>query len=370
MKISAPSKLFIAGEWAVLDAGNPGIVAAVNKRVWVEIEEGSKITVSVKDFNIYGVEGEFNGKELKWLNAKPEENEKLVFMKAAIESVLKFLEEWKAFRITSWGELSQIDVERKKKKIGFGSSAASVVATIAGILALHGWDIKNRKVKDIIYKLSAVAHYFAQGRIGSGFDIAASTYGGVFVYKRFDSEWLIKQFEEGKSIREIVSLEWPGLGIERLNIPEGFELLVGWTGESASTTFMIKKLNEWTRKYSEEKERIYKQIAELVKNLIEAWKTGKKERILELIRKNEDYLRELGEKSGIPIETPELRKLSEIANKNGGAGKLSGAGGGDCGIAVVFDSEISEKIKKEWEENGIQVLDVSLDLNGVEKEVL
>jgi len=368
MRISAPGKLFIAGEWAVLDAGNPGIVAAVNKRVWVEIEDDSKITVSVKDFDIHGIKGEFNGKELKWLNAKSEEEERLIFMKVAIETALGFLGEYKPFRITSWGELSQIEVNGEKKKIGFGSSAASVVATIAGVLALHEWDIKNRKVKDIIYKLSAVAHYFAQGKIGSGFDVAASTYGGIFVYKRFDPKWLVKKLEEGKTVKEVIELDWPGFEVTELDIPDGFELLVGWTGESASTTSMVKQLNEWAREKPEEKERIYKQVAELVKNLVEAWKTNDKKRILELIRKNEDYLRELGKKSGIPIETPELRKLSEIANKNGGAGKLSGAGGGDCGIAVVFDSEISEKIKKEWEENGIQVLDVSLDLNGVKKQ--
>ena len=367
MKISAPGKLFIAGEWAVLDVGNPGIVAAVNKRVWVEIEEHPRILVSVEDFGIQEVEGVFDGKNLEWKNAKPEEEDRLIFIKAAIEAALGFLKEWKPFRIRSWGELSQVEVNGEKKKIGFGSSAASVVATVAGLLALNGWDIQTRETKDIIYKLSAIAHYFAQGKIGSGFDVAASTYGGIFVYRRFDPDWLIEQFDAGKDIQDIVKSEWPGFEVTPLEIPEGFDLLVGWTGKSASTTILVKQVNEWAKEKPEEKKRIYKNIADLVEELIRVWKEQNRERILELIRKNEDYLRELGERSGVFIETPELRKLSDTANSLGGAGKLSGAGGGDCGIAVCFDPEVSEKIKKKWEDEGIWVLDVSLDRDGVKK---
>jgi phosphomevalonate kinase len=106
----------------------------------------------------------------------------------------------------------------------------------------------------------------------------------------------------------------------------------------------------------------------LVEELIEAWKSNDKMRILKLIRKNEDYLRELGEQSGLNIETETLLKLSNISNKNGGAGKLSGAGGGDCGIAITFDKKDSEKIKKEWEKNGIYFIDTVLSFEGVRKE--
>lgn len=45
-------------------------------------------------------------------------------------------------------------------------------------------------------------------------------------------------------------------------------------------------------------------------------------------------LQKLGEHVSFAIETKELKKLIDIANKYGG-GKSSGAGGGDCGIALV-----------------------------------
>ena len=38
LSYSAPGKLFISGEWAILEVGNHGLVAAVNNRVHVSLE--------------------------------------------------------------------------------------------------------------------------------------------------------------------------------------------------------------------------------------------------------------------------------------------------------------------------------------------
>jgi phosphomevalonate kinase len=369
IKISAPGKLFLSGEWSVLEVGNPGIVMSVNKRVHAEIEESEKIKVIVNDFSEKEFEAEFDGKELEWKNVNEEEKEYLKFMKGSIETVLQYLGEHKNFKIRSWGDLSEIILEDgKSKKVGFGSSAASVVAAIGGILALHGHDIEKREVRDVIYKLSAIAHYFVQGKVGSAFDVAASTYGGVFVYKRFDAKWLIEQMESGKSIKDVVGMEWPEFYVEELEIPEGFRLLIGWTKESASTSAMVKQLNEWAKQNQDEYKRLYDQIANLVRELIPAWKEKDKDKILEFLRMNETFLRELGERSGVSIETPDLKKLSEDANQHGAAGKLSGAGGGDCGIAVCFDYDTAEKVLSTWKENGFYIVDAGVDHSGIKKE--
>ncbi len=369
IEVSSPGKLFLSGEWAVLEIGNPGIVAAVNKRVHVEIEEAEEFSLTIDDFKIKDLPFSLENGEVKFGRELSDyEKEKLIFPKASIETAIKYLGKTKPFRLRSWGEISQIEVEGKPKKIGFGSSAASVVSFITGILAFNGINIEEKKTKDIIYKLSAIAHYFAQGKIGSAFDVAASTYGGIFAYKRFDPAWLMKQFEKGKTVKEIVESEWPEFLVEELEIPEGFRLDIAWTGDSASTSAMVKQINEFKEKNPEECKRIFNQIANLVKDLISAWKNKNKEKILENLRKNEIYLRELTEKSGVNIETPELRKLSEIANQCGAAGKLSGAGGGDCGIAVSFDEEISKKVRKAWKEAGFHLIDARIDYKGVEVE--
>lgn len=367
MQISAPGKLFLSGEWAVLELGNPGLVTAVNKRVFCEIEENEEITITVDDFNINGILADFDDK-LLLNNASQEEHEKLKFMKGAIETVLKYLDEYKKFKIRSWGEMSQIEIDGEQRKIGFGSSAAAVVATVAGLLAFHDHDITKRETKDVIYKLSTIAHYFAQGKVGSAFDVAASTYGGVFVYKRFDPKWLEQAIESGKSVKWIVESDWPGFYVEELTIPEDFRLEIGWTKESASTSEMVKQMKEFKEKNREEYNRIYSDIGNLVRDVIRFWKAHDKENIIKTLRKNEDYLRELGEKSGVNIETPALKSLAELANKVGGAGKLSGAGGGDCGIAVVFDDAKAEAIRKKWKDNGFYLIDATIDKNGVRKE--
>jgi phosphomevalonate kinase len=366
MQISAPGKLFLSGEWSVLEIGNPGIVTAVDKRVWVEIEEAGEISVSVDDFRIESARGEFRDGKFFWTSELTEEQrEKLKFCRGAMEAALNYLGEGKPFRIRSWGEMSQLEVDGEMKKIGFGSSAASVVAFVSGVLKHHGKDIGSREVKDRIYKLSTIAHYIVQGKVGSAFDVAASTYGGVFVYKRFDPKWLLERLEAGKSVREIVDQDWPGFQVEELEIPEGLDMIIGWTKGSASTSAMVKQMNGFKQESPEEYERLYDQLANLVRELIPVWKSGEREKILEILRRNEDILRELGEKSGVNIETPELRKLSEVANQAGGAGKLSGAGGGDCGIAISFNPDISERIRKGWEESGLYLVDAKMDKNGV-----
>ena len=188
----------------------------------------------------------------------------------------------------------------------------------------------------------------------------------MFVYQRFDPKWLIKKIETHESIKTIIEEEWPSFLVRPLKIPEDFELLVGWTKESASTSKMIKQLNEWKDSGNQkEYKRIYDNIADLVRKLIKAWEENDKNKILEYIRKNEEYLRELGDKSGVNIETEMLKLLSETANNLGGAGKLSGAGGGDCGIAICFDKETANKIKHAWENHGIIPLDVKIGVNGI-----
>lgn len=371
IKVSAPGKLFLSGEWAVLEVGNPGIVTSVNKRVFAEIEEADNISVTIDDFGIKDLGAEFDGNELKWDRELSEKEIKdTQFIKGSIETALKYLGDGakKGFRLRSWGEQSQVEIDGEARKVGFGSSAASVVATIAGVLALNGEDISQRGVKDKIYKLSATAHYFVQGKVGSAFDVAASTYGGIFVYKRFDPKWLLGKLEGGEDLKDVIDQEWSSFEVEELEIPEGFNLSIGWTKESASTSAMVKQLNEWAKTNQDEYKRLFDQIAGLVKEIISAWKEKNTDKVLELLRKNEDLLRELGEKSGVNIETPDLKKLSEIANSNGAAGKLSGAGGGDCGIAISFNNEVAEKVKTEWQNSGLYIIDATVDYNGVKAD--
>jgi len=366
IEVSAPGKLILAGEWSVLEKGNPGIVTAVNRRIHVALEESESIRATAVDFHIHDIGGELEGDRFRWQGDLTDDQEKkLLFMRGAIEAALQYLGDFRPFSIRIRGDLASSDRDDDVRKIGFGSSAAAVVSCVAAILAFHGIALSSRQARDLIYKISTAAHYLAQGRIGSAIDVAASTYGGVFVYRRFDPRWLLDSLSSGSSLSEIAAMEWPGLVVEQLEIPDGLDFAVAWTGNPASTSAMVEKMNRWASKHPAEQRKIYGRLAALVNDLIDAWRRNRRETILSLTRQNEVYLRQLGELSGVGIETPELKRLSDIAERHGGAGKLSGAGGGDCGFAFTFDPAASERIRKEWRKHGLFPLDVKMAAEGV-----
>ena len=371
VKVSAPEKVCIAGEWAVLEKGNPLIVASINKRIFAEVKESKDefIYITIKDFRIQKLKAFIKNQKLFFeKKLTKEEKQHILFIRFAIESVVKYLGKINSFEITTWSEKTSSVSNEKSTFVGTGTSAASTVAIVSGILKFHNKDIKKKPSKGKIYKLSAIAHYLAQGKVGSGFGIASSTFGGIIVYKRFDPSWLIKKINSGISFSEIVAMEWPDLYINSLYIPPNFDLLLGWTGKLSSTTQMIKKMNKWKEIDGAKYRKIIKKISILIEKIIVSWKKEDKEKIIILLRENENLLKELGEKSGVDIETKELSLLSNIANKYQGVGKVSGAGGGDCEIAITFDKDESKKIINEWSANGIEPINIKLSIGGVKEE--
>ncbi len=371
--VSAPGKLFVSGEWSILEPGNSAIVAAVNRRVHAEIEAltGGYISIYADDFKIRDVRLRFDGSVKYITNADTQTKEKIKFVVAAMEIALQYIKKkagtTKTFKIHTWGEDLNINVDGEQKKVGFGSSAAAVVATIASILEFHGFSIS--KNKEEIYKLAAIAHYNAQGKIGSGFDIAASAYGGIFHYVAPDTKLVIDAINKNeKNVEEVVESKWPLLHIEPLPEIASLRFGVCWTKSSADTVDMVKSMREWRLLHSEDYNAIIKEIGVLAESIVVEWKSRNKDNIIKMLRKNEDLLRKLGNISGLPIETPDLKKLSDIANNFGAAGKLSGAGGGDCGIAICFSEDVIEKIKSEWQYNGLTPLDTTIDYKGVSLE--
>lgn len=375
--VSAPGKLMIAGEWAVLERGNACLVGAVNRRMQAQIERletaGSerKVVLNADSIGIKNKEAAFDGSKLAFSpELNEEEKKKLSFVKEAIEVSMRYIFEktghLEPFSLRTAGEDSQIIVDGVPKKVGFGSSASSTVATIGAILELNGTHIE--KNRDVIYKLAAIAHYRAQGKLGSAFDIAASTYGGIFSYIAPDLGKVTEELQKGTSVRKLAEMDWPLLHIKSLEVPQDFRLAVGWTKSAASTPEMIKQMNEWKARNPGGYNGLMAMISEVVDRLLRAWRMKDREQIISLLRENRRLLQELTKSSGVPVETEDLKRLADIAEQFGAAGKLSGAGGGDVGIAVCFDEHIAEDIKHAWQQGGIVPLDVAFDPRGVRVE--
>jgi phosphomevalonate kinase len=374
--VSAPGKLMIAGEWAVLERGNACLVGAVNKRMQAQIErletagKDRKVVLSSDDIGIHNKEALFDGERLAFTPELTEdEKKKLSFVKEAIEVSMRYIFEktghTESFSLKTAGEGSQITVDGIPKKVGYGSSASSTVATIGAILELNGMHIE--KNRDVIYKLAAIAHFRAQGKLGSAFDIAASTYGGIFSYIAPDLPKVTEELQKS-SIRKAAEMRWPLLHVQNVEIPQGFAIGVGWTKSSASTPDMILKMNEWKARNPGAYNGRIEMISEIVDRFLQAWRMKDRESIIALLRDNRALLKELTRESGVPIETEDLKKLADIADQLGAAGKLSGAGGGDVGIAINFDDHVIEDIKLAWKQSGIVPLDAALDAHGVRVE--
>jgi len=371
MQVIAPGKLMLSGEWSILEMGVPCIVMAINQKVGAIIDASDSIVFNAPDLGLTNILATFDGKKLNWLGVtEPKAIEKLSVAKNAIELTLAYLEgkgkKTKLFKMETFSSDTLAKLPNgTTAKVGFGSSAAVCVAIVGAVLKLNGYKLNDKKTKDLIFKIACTAHYLAQGKVGSSFDIAASTYGGALVYTRFDPNWLVKEMNSGKSVSEIMDSEWPAFTAENIQLPKKFELLVGFVGYSASTKELILKLNSFKDSQKEHYWQIINSIKGITTQLIDAVKQNDEIKIFSLLKENRTQLQDLSNSSQNNLETKELALLADIAQRNGCVGKQSGAGGGDCGIAISFDSKKSAAIKKEWTENGIVPLEVKIDFKGV-----
>lgn len=142
MRYSAPGKLFLSGEYAVL-YGAPAIVTAVDRRVVAWAEDGK--------YEVFGAD----------------------IVDRALPSAVAAetgRSGYDGFRVdvgaTFHGDL----------KLGLGSSAASCVALTAAMLASSD--------REAIYRAATAAHLSFQRGSGSGADIAASVFGGTLRFAR------------------------------------------------------------------------------------------------------------------------------------------------------------------------------------------
>ena len=91
---------------------------------------------------------------------------------------------------------------------------------------------------------------------------------------------------------------------------------------------------------------------ETVVSLVEALEQGKVEKIIEQV----EVASQLLEGLSVDIYTPSPRQVKEASQDVQAVAKSSGAGGGDCGIALSFDEQSTETLKNRWANLGIELL--------------
>lgn len=350
IEAKAPGKLYIAGEYAVVEPGHPAILAAINQFITVRLTETTKQgTIQSTHLNNY---------TLLWTRKNGlcfvDERENPFL---AITQALSTTEEY-ARALGCTMKYYDIDVKTELdnpvdgKKYGLGSSAAVMVATIKAILSFYNVE----ETPELLYKLSSLATLSLHGN-GSFGDIASSCYGGWIYYSCFDKVWL-KEKQQNLSVYELVHLEWPKLIITPINVPSSLNLLIGWTGSPASTAKLVSDVEKEKDEIDSFYGKFLKNSTNCVNQLKEAIETNNFELIRQKFEENRQLLLSLSQKTGVKIETSTLTSLCELALDYGAASKTSGAGGGDCGIAIVNEEINVKTLYHAWENAGIVPLPI------------
>lgn len=351
---TVPGKLYIAGEYAVVTPGYPAMLMTVDRFLSVKIKESNHTTGTFKSTN-------YSPTPFEWDRVSDRFEFKdwshpFYLLKVVIQTVEHYVDELNIpLQIFDIEIHSELDYDGKK--IGLGSSGAVTIAMIKALLDYYEIEFTHLDV----YKLAAIAHvkYKSNGSFG---DLAACAFTGIIAYTSFDKEWLNTQLNIS-SYKQLLKMEWPHLTIERVPLPKDLTILVGWTGKPASTENLVETMYQSSNQivFNE----FLKQSQDCVFELIDTFKQNNTKRALELIQTNRQLLIQMGRSKDKVIETPELSKLCQIANQFGGSGKSSGAGGGDCGIALIDQESNKESIINTWEKAGIQALNLTIYTNGV-----
>ena len=347
-KTKAAGKLFLSGEYAVVEKSMPAIVFAVDRFIYSEIKE-IKESVKIKSDN----KNTIILKRSKDETLKLDDLEFTYVIKSInlFEGLLRDLnKERKFFSLKITSEL----FNEQKVKYGLGSSAAVVVSVIKALGLFY--DIPLSKMA--LFKLAAIVN-FKESKKASAADIAASVYGGMLYFVSFDKEWLESSLES-LSLKSLLNSKWPDLKIESLKISQEFKILVGWTKSPAKTKDLVKKVLSNKRENLDFYNDFLLKSQSITNALAMAIDKGHVKKLEELVNKNRMLLKEFSEIFKMEIETDKLTKLINLANNYGLAAKTSGAGGGDCGIAVARNNKNVKLVKKAWQQNGIEVLDLNI----------
>lgn len=357
----APGKILWLGNYSLLERPNIGYVSTVDSYVHATVEGTGNTEFSVKTpmFD-EAVKGKVDGATGKIVVQAPRE---LKLVVTAAEMAAKYVVGL-GFRAEGFAITTENDptfIYRRAGdgkgivKAGLGSSAAVTVATVAAVLHSYGVDVKK---DDALHKLAQTAHAVATGKVGSGFDVAAATYGSI-VYTRYAPE-IISGLRQDCTPEELVSLvrrPWD-YSITTAPLPSVFtQSVANFAGESAITVSFVSKVNEFKAKQPDEYAGIIRDIDSATKAAIRALvdiNHGKEleanmEEFRSAFRIGRVKAKLLGVLSGAGIEPDDCTALIEESEEKGAfVAKLPGAGGRDSIAALCRDEPSKQMLEKFW----------------------
>jgi phosphomevalonate kinase len=303
MRISAPGKAFLCGEYAVL-SGAPAVVMAVNRYAYADDAQASSPRY---------------------------EGAGSPFARAAAKSACLHLQKGEATRLPAVDTRELLSAQGEK--LGLGSSAATTVAVAACFFARAGTLADRAALTEVCIR----AHTEAQRGVGSGADIAASVHGGMLRFEKREAQALVT----------------------RLAPPHSLHLSFTWTAKPAATGPLAERVLGSRATTGE--------LGSLAERFAAAVALGDVGALIELGRLYHEALVELGQRADAPIVTPEHALAADLARDHGGSAKPSGAGGGDLNVAFFRERDAKAAYEQNARREGLVPLELAIDHQGVKE---
>ncbi|KAL8812433.1 MAG: hypothetical protein Q9223_000348 [Gallowayella weberi] len=307
---------------------------------------------------------------------------------------------------TNPGRFVDFDVPlTEAHKTGLGSSAALVTAFTAAVLA-HFLDqqqfiLDSEPGKRRLHNLSQVAHCAAQGKVGSGFDVAAAVYGSC-VYRRFSPSILEALGEIGSSrfserLKILVedsdpSNQW-NMQIDKAaaGLPPGLRLVMCDVDCGSESVGMAKKVLAWREENPDEAASLWATLQkgneDLAKELLQLANaptpiSRNYKNLSDTISTIRFLIRKMSARAEVPIEPKVQTELLDACCQINGVvgGVVPGAGGFDAVVLLVEDSTLPllqgflDTYSTTGNDEGgpaigkVRLLDVKQDFEGVKLE--
>ncbi len=194
---------------------------------------------------------------------------------------------------------------------GLGCSAAIGVAVLDAIDEALGIERSRQALADLALPWEQVFHGNP-----SGIDNSMSAIGGVALYRK-------------------------GEPLQKLYAPKPLQLVVGYSGESASTKEMVASVARQLESNPARMRRDFEAVEILVRNARHAIEAGDTKALGQLLDLNHSIL------SGWMLCTTKLDAMCRTAREAGALGaKLTGGGGGGCMFALAADLQGAARIAK------------------------
>lgn len=320
IRVSAPGKVMVSGEYVVLE-GAPAIVAAAPARAVVRLSP--RPLDRSPDLDAGSPES-------------PSLPPEALLSRRCAEATFGALPREMTLSVDTSALRSD------GRKLGLGSSAATAAATVAAVAAAHGHDPSDPATRAALLPIALEGHR-AVGPEGSGADVAASTLGGFVRFRR-----------DRERVLEATPIAWP----------DALHVALIWTGTPARTSDLVAQVKALAARDPHAYARAIGALREAAATLLTAIERGDARAAIEACAAHHDAMHLLGEAADAPIVTESLHKAAAIASAVGGAAKPSGAGGGDVAIAFLPSARARADLDDACRAAGLTLLPMTLGDEG------